>query len=130
MRRKRASMYDPFFDEIKAWCDAGVPVKEMVSRIGAGYSVQGVYQYIRTKGFRYSRDHNIYASRCKCDECEYCREYINTNNTKGRICIKSWKSIQPLVRYSPEWCERNKGNDREREARCYREREAKAAECV
>ena len=129
-KKKRSSIYDPYLDEIKTWCDAGVSVKEMISRIGPGYTMQGLYQYIKTNGLRYSRNHNIYAARNKCDSCEYCREYINTNNTTGRICTKSWRSIQPLVRYSPEWCERNRGNDGEREATSNREREAQSAKCV
>lgn len=129
-KRRRTSIYDPFFDEIKSWCDAGVPVREMVSRIGEGYTMQGIYQYIKTKGLRYSRDHNIYSARNKCDNCEYCKEYINTNNTTGRICTKSWRSIQPLVKYSPEWCERNKGNDGKTEIKCDRERKTQTTKCL
>ena len=103
-------MYDPFIAEITIWCNSGVPVKEMVERLGEGYTMQGIYQYIKTKGLRSSK-RITYEARNKCNDCEYCREYINTNNTKGRICTKSWRSIQPLVKYRPEWCEKEKGNE-------------------
>lgn len=103
-------MYDPFIKDIAAWCSAGVPVSEMVNRIGEGYTAQGLYQFIKTKGLRCSKE-AVYSKRNKCDNCEYCKEYINTNNTTGRLCTKSWKSIQPLVKYRPEWCEKEKGNE-------------------
>lgn len=101
-------MYDPFIADITVWCNAGVTVKEMAERLGEGYTIQGIYQFIKTKGLRSSK-RVTYEARNKCNNCEYCREYINTNNTKGRICTKSWRSIQPLVIYRPEWCEKAKG---------------------
>lgn len=103
-------MYDPYLNDIVDWCNAGVPIKEMLKRIGEGYTAQGLYQFIKTKGLRYSKE-AVYSMRNRCDDCEYCKEYINTNNTTGRLCTKSWKSIQPLVKYRPEWCEKEKGHE-------------------
>lgn len=103
----RVSVYDPFRDEIETWCNAGMPVKEIANRLGPGYSMQGVYAFIRSRKLRRSKEIVINA-RHKCSECEYCHDFKTVNNTDGRICAKSWKAIQPLVRYCPGWCEREK----------------------
>lgn len=110
MTRKRASIYDPFKDDIVKWCNSGMPVKDMIVRIGPGYSEQGLYAYIARKGLRTKEA--VYEARRKCSKCPFCHDYINTNRTKGRICSMTWRTIQPNVVNSPTWCELGKTYDK------------------
>lgn len=104
--RSRGSKYDPFREQIIGWCEAGVPVKTMASILGTDYTWQGVDQYIRSRGLRPIGKQAVIGARNCCDRCEFCKNYINTNNGKGRICTKSWRTIQKGVVYCPTWCEK------------------------
>ena len=109
--RKRKSKHDPYREMIKEWCAQGVSVKKMVDNLidltGEDFYEQGVYAYIRSQGLRYKAPAR---HRRVCDFCEHCHEYINTNYNMGRICDKSWRTIQPNVSQSPMWCEYEKGH--------------------
>lgn len=103
-------MYDPFKDQITAWCAQGVAVKEMADRLGEQtgelFFEQGLYAYISRNSLRNRPWTDVYESRNQCNECEFCHKYLNTNNKEGRICSKSWRTIQPNVKHSPTWCEK------------------------
>lgn len=104
--RKRYSKYDPYKELIADWCAQGVTIREMtemlIDQTGEDFYDQGLYAYIYRHGLKFT---SMVDARRICDQCEYCHKYINTNNTEGRICTKTWKSIQPNVRHSPMWCE-------------------------
>jgi len=106
--RKRRSEYREL---LKEWCSQGIAVKDMTNMLidmtGGDFYDQGVYAYIYRHGLRYK---SPVKNRRICDLCEHCHEYINTNNTTGRICDKSWRTIQPNVSHSPMWCEYEKGH--------------------
>lgn len=108
--RRRKSMFDPFKDQIAEWCSQGVAVKEMADRLeeqtGDLFFEQGLYAYISRNSLRNRPWKDVYDARNQCKGCEYCHIYTNTNNTKGRICSKSWRTIQPNVTHSPTWCEK------------------------
>ncbi len=108
-RRASASIFDPFRKEIETWCNQGMPVNAMVEILGEGYTVSGLYSYIHTHKLRSAPWKDVFDARNQCDKCEHCHVYINTNNKKGRICSKSWRVIQPCVRHSPVWCEKERG---------------------
>jgi len=105
--RHRKSKYDEHIDKISEWYAQGVPIAEMVRQLGDGFYEQGVYAFIYARGIKTRTKQMVYASRPQCDTCEFCHEYTNTNNTIGRICAKSWRTIQPNVIHSPVWCEKN-----------------------
>ena len=105
-KRHRTSKYDDFRDQIVEWYGQGMPMSEMVERLGEGFYEQGIYTFIRTRGIKERSKQMVYDKRPCCKNCEYCHEYINTNNGKGRICSNSWRTIQPNVIYSPTWCEK------------------------
>ena len=109
--KKRVSIFDPHRENIEKWCKAGMPVREMCNKLGAGYSIQGLYAYIYSRNLR--TENMGYASRHNCNKCSFCHEYTNTNNGKGRICSLSWKTIQPMVVYCPVWCELEQKHDKE-----------------
>lgn len=103
-------MYDPYKDQIAMWCAKGIPVKDMADMLseqtGGLFFEQGIYAYINRHNLRYRPWKDVYEARNQCDNCEFCHNYINTNNTKGRICSKYWRTIQPNVRHCPIWCEK------------------------
>lgn len=109
-KRKRSSRYDAFHDLIAKWCSQGVPVSKMTEELsektGEVFYDQGIYAYIKRHNLRRGYWKDVYEARNQCDDCEFCKKYINTNNTEGRICTKSWKTIQPNVVCSPRWCEK------------------------
>ena len=107
-RKRKASMYDPYREDIVKWCAAGVPVSKMLKQMGEGYTLQGLYQFIRTNHLRKQPWTDVYEARNQCEGCEYCHIYENTNGADGRICAKHWKVIGKNVRHSPLWCENEK----------------------
>lgn len=106
--RKRKSRYSKYHDLIAERVSQGIPVSKIADELtdisGDLFFDQGVYAYIARHKLRYVP--LGFEGRNKCIECEFCKKYINTNNTEGRICTKSWKTIQPNVRYCPKWCEK------------------------
>jgi len=108
--RKRKSRYSVYHDLIAEWCAQGIPVSQMADELtemtGDLFFEQGIYAYISRHNLRYRPWKDVYEARNQCNKCEFCKSYINTNNTKGRICTKSWKTIQPNVVCSPKWCEK------------------------
>lgn len=110
--RNRSSIYDPFRDNIQLWCAEGRSVREMAEILGDGYEEQGIYHYIRVKKLRKNPWNDVYEARNKCEECEHCQRYINTNNREGRLCKLSWHTIQNGVTYCPTWCEKEKGYEK------------------
>ena len=104
--RKRYSKYDPYKELIADWCACGVTVQEMtdmlIDQTGEDFYEQGLYAYIYRHGIKFTSQAK---ARRVCDQCEHCHKYTNTNNTEGRICDKSWRTIQPNVVRSPLWCE-------------------------
>lgn len=108
--RTRRSKFDPYKEQIRTWCLEGKPVREMADKlmeIDEGLSdEQAIHTYIRRHSLRNRPWQDVYDARNKCDECDHCHIYTNTNNTEGRICCLSWKTIQPNVFYSPKWCEK------------------------
>lgn len=107
--RKRTSRYSKYHDLIYQWCMQGIPVTEMADMLteqtGEIFFEQGIYAYISRHNLRRPWV-DVYEKRNHCDKCEFCKNYINTNNTEGRICTKSWRTIQPNVVCSPKWCEK------------------------
>lgn len=109
MKRVRKSMFDPYREQITEWCAQGMSVKEMADRLedmtGELFFETGIYAYIYRHNLRFRPWQDVYDARNQCSKCEFCHTYTNTNNGKGRICSKSWRTIQPNVRHSPTWCE-------------------------
>lgn len=108
--RYRRSKFDPFREKIAKWCGEGVPVHVMADQL---FEIdeelsdeQAIYAYIRRHNLRTRPWTDVYESRNQCDSCEHCHIYTNTNNSEGRICCLSWKTIQNNVIHSPTWCEK------------------------
>jgi len=104
MKRKRRSKFDPYRDLITAWCAQGMTITEMTDELidttGEDFYEQALYAYI----YRHKLKYVPYYLNRRCDDCEHCHKYINTNFTEGRICDKYWRTIQPNVKNSPKWC--------------------------
>jgi len=110
----RESMFDPFKDQIRKWCEAGVPVKEQAQLLGEGYNRQSLYSYIHTRNLWDDPYSTIYDNRNHCSECEYCHRFKNNMGryTKAdRICSLSWQVINWDVKCCPIWCEKGEKND-------------------
>ena len=108
--KKRRSRLDPYKDQITDWSQRGVTATKMADMLleetGELFSEQMIYTYIYKHGLRYRPWKDVYEARNKCNDCEYCHKYINTNYSQGRICTLSWRTIQSNVINSPVWCEK------------------------
>lgn len=104
------SMYDPYRELITKMCAEGYTCKEICDRIGEGYNPINLNQYIHKRGIIHDAE-TVYGRRPKCNKCEYCIEVTNNMGNLTRVCLKSKKTIQAAVVYSPKWCERKGEND-------------------
>ena len=108
--RKRKSKFDPYADLLTEWCLMGMPVRDMADKLlemtGEVFDDQAIHAYIARHSLRSRPWLDVYEARNQCDQCEYCHIYTNTNNAKGRICSKSWRTIQRFVKHCPTWCEK------------------------
>ena len=117
-KRNRASRLDPYRDLITEWSLSGIPVKKMADMLfeqtGDLFFEQGIYAYIYRHNLRFRPWVDVFAARNQCDQCEYCHKYMNTNNSEGRICSLSWRTIQKQVVHCPVWCEKETENEGDR----------------
>jgi len=107
------SMFDPYREDIKRWCEDGLTCTQMLEKLGGGYLRASLYEYIRRYELRYPKKYEKCQDRNKCDECEFCHEFRNWKGTfdkSNRICTKSWQVISHGVVYSPTWCEKGGTN--------------------
>jgi len=100
------SMFDPYEDQIKEWCDQGLTITQMVEELGGYYVPASLYNFIRSRKLRTKPTVEY---RNKCDECEYCKIVKDVRGqyaTACRLCMKSWRMINPSVVHCPRWCEK------------------------
>ena len=100
------SMFDPYRDQIKEWCDQGLTITQMVEELGGYFVPNTLYTYIDKHKLRTV---TVYDARNKCDSCEYCQVVKNAMGKYDkacRLCKKSWRMISASVVHSPRWCEK------------------------
>ena len=108
------SMFDPYKDKIRKWCESGVTINEQVALLGEGYNRNSLYAYIHSRNLWDDPYGTIYAHRNHCDECDHCHKFkdIMGNYTKScRICDLSWRVINKDVKCRPTWCEKERKDD-------------------
>ena len=108
--RKGDSMFSPFREKIVEMCAQGLTCKQMLNELPEGYSRDSLYTYILVNDLRQEAWEKIYMHRNHCNECEYCKEFKNSqgfiNKSEHYICTKSWRVIKASVRHCPRWCEK------------------------
>lgn len=113
--RKGDSMFNEFREDIERWCDEGLTIMEMHSRLPEGYAWKSLYNYIRVNKIREGAWKRGIDKRNVCDKCEYCKRVKNIkgayNVGNDRLCTKSWRMIQYSVRHCPKWCEKGEKDD-------------------
>ena len=113
--RKGDSMFNQFREDIEKWCDEGLTIMEMHSRLPEGYSWKSLYCYIRTNKIRNGALERGIDKRNVCDKCVYCKKVRNVkgtyNKADNRLCTLSWRLIQYSVRHCPTWCEKGDKDD-------------------
>lgn len=111
-RRTKRSKFDPYIKEIAALLDSGLSIRKVAEviepKMDDAVDDNALYRFIKARGLRSyvtqggtNKEFDI----PYCQGCNNCRSVQNTEDTKVRLCTKSWRMISKTCQTSPIWCE-------------------------